>query len=85
MILTRDFITCENHCQITSLMTKKSLFTVTHALFFISFTKMRLKLVAILSWPQCVSRNLSPITASNQQCLCQCCVYLVRSHITELS
>ena len=48
-------------------------------------TKIRLKLAAILSRPQCVSRNLSPITASNQWCLCQCCVYLVRSDITELN
>ena len=37
MIFTRDFVTRENHCQITSLVTKKSLFTVTHALFFISY------------------------------------------------
>ena len=35
MIFTRDFVTRENHCQITSLVTKKLLFTVTHALFFI--------------------------------------------------
>ena len=38
MIFTRDFVTRENHWQITSLVTKKSLFTVTHALFFISST-----------------------------------------------
>ena len=36
MIFTRDFVTRENHWQITPLVTKKSLFTVTHALFFIS-------------------------------------------------
>ena len=36
MIFTRDFVTRENHCRIASLVTKKSLFTVTHALFFIS-------------------------------------------------
>ena len=36
MIFIRDFVTRENHSQITSLVTKKSLFTVTHALFFIS-------------------------------------------------
>ena len=35
MIFTRDFVTRENHWQITPLVTKKSLFTVTHALFFI--------------------------------------------------
>ena len=45
MIFTRDFVTCENHevtCenhwQITPLVTKKLLFTVTHALFFISLS-----------------------------------------------
>ena len=36
MIFTRDFVTRENHRQIASLVTQKSLFTVTHALFFIS-------------------------------------------------
>ena len=35
MIFTRDFVTRENHWQITPVVTKKSLFTVTHALFFI--------------------------------------------------
>ena len=36
MIFTRDFVTRENHWQIASLVTQKSLFTViTHALFFI--------------------------------------------------
>ena len=39
MIFTRDFVTCENYWQITPLVTKKSLFTVTHALFFISCSK----------------------------------------------
>ena len=38
MIFTRDFVTRENHWRIASLVTPKSLFTVTHALFFISFT-----------------------------------------------
>ena len=37
MIFTRDFVTRENYSQIPSLVTKKSLFTVTHALFIISF------------------------------------------------
>ena len=37
MIFTRDFVTRENHWQNTPLVTKKSLFTVTHALFFIYF------------------------------------------------
>ena len=36
MIFTRDFVTRENHCRIAPLVTKKSLFTVTHTLFFIS-------------------------------------------------
>ena len=36
MIFTRDFVTRENLWQIASLVTQKSLFTVTHALFFIS-------------------------------------------------
>ena len=35
MIFTRDFVTRENDWQIASLVTQKSLFTVTHALFFI--------------------------------------------------
>ena len=35
MICTRDFATRENHWQITSLVTKKLLFTITYALFFI--------------------------------------------------
>ena len=33
---TRDFVTRENYWQMASLVTQKSLFTVTHALFFIS-------------------------------------------------
>ena len=37
MIFIRDVVTRENHWQIASLMTPKSLFTVTHALFFISY------------------------------------------------
>ena len=37
MIFILDFFTRENHCQITSLVTKESLFTVTHALFYSSF------------------------------------------------
>ena len=40
MIFTLDFITRENHWQIASLVTQKSLFTVTHALFFISSTQV---------------------------------------------
>ena len=36
MIFTRDFVTRENHWQIASLVTQKSLYTITHALFFIS-------------------------------------------------
>ena len=36
MIFTRDFVTRENYWQIASLVTQKSLFTVTHTLFFIS-------------------------------------------------
>ena len=36
MIFIRDFVTRENHWQIASLVTQKSLFTVSHALFFIS-------------------------------------------------
>ena len=43
MIFTRDFVTRENHCRIASLVTKKSLFTVTHALFFISSLCMNMK------------------------------------------
>ena len=35
MIFTRDFVTRENYWQIASLVTQKSLFTVTYALFFI--------------------------------------------------
>ena len=38
MIFTCDFVTHESHWQITSLETKKSLFKVTHALFYISVT-----------------------------------------------
>ena len=33
---TRDFVTRESYWQIASLMTQKLLFTVTHALFYIS-------------------------------------------------
>ena len=36
MIFTRDFVTRENHWQIASLVTQKSLFMVTPALFFIT-------------------------------------------------
>ena len=36
MIFTRDFVTRENYWQIASLVTQKSLFMVTHALFLIS-------------------------------------------------
>ena len=41
MIFTRDFVTRENHWQIASLVTQKSLFTVTHALFFITCSPFR--------------------------------------------
>ena len=41
MIFTRDFVTRENHWRIASLVTQKSLFTVTHALFFISSSQSR--------------------------------------------
>ena len=41
MIFTRDFVTRENYWQIASLVTQKSLFTVTHALFLISYTLNR--------------------------------------------
>ena len=37
MIYTRDFVTRENHWQIASLVTQKSLFMVTNALSFISY------------------------------------------------
>ena len=38
IIFTGDFVARENHCRITSLLTKKkSVFTVTHALFYISW------------------------------------------------
>ena len=36
MIFTRDFVTRENYWQIASLVTQKSLFMVTHVLFFMS-------------------------------------------------
>ena len=36
LIFSRDFVTRENHWQITPLVTKNSLFTVTHALFVMS-------------------------------------------------
>ena len=36
MIFTRDCVTRENHCRIASHVTKEPLFTVTHALSFIS-------------------------------------------------
>ena len=38
MIFIYDFVIRENHWQIASLVTKKSLFTVTHALFYMSET-----------------------------------------------
>ena len=40
MIFTRDFVTRESYWQIASLVTQKSLFTVTNALFFISSLNM---------------------------------------------
>ena len=40
MIFTSNFVTRENHWQIASRVTQKSLFTVTHALFFISGTPL---------------------------------------------
>ena len=52
MIYTRDFVTRENHWQIASLVTQKSLFTVTHALFFISRVPLTREnqLVALAPW-----------------------------------
>ena len=41
MIFTRDFITRENLWQITPLLTQKSLFMVTHALFFIYYNSVQ--------------------------------------------
>ena len=49
MIFTRDFVTRENHWQIASLVTQKSLFTVTHALFFISTQSEDLLVVSDLT------------------------------------
>ena len=37
MIFSRDYVTRENHCQIASFVTQKSLYMVTHALFYILF------------------------------------------------
>ena len=56
MIFTRDFVTRENHWQIASLVTQKSLFTVTRAAFFTSysldFTKKKRKCFIIMGqWP----------------------------------
>ena len=50
MIFTRDFITRENHWQIASLVTQKSLFTVTHALLFISFPNFNGCTVEVCEW-----------------------------------
>ena len=64
MIFTRDFVTRDNHWPITPLVTKKSLFTVTHALFFISYTKnedrMRARdnCIEVLSIPHLYCNNL---------------------------
>ena len=57
MIFTRDFVTRENHCRIASLVTKKSLFTVTHALFFISLTNFE-----NYFWIACLSYFYTPIS-----------------------
>ena len=48
MIFTRDFVTRENHWQIASLVTQKSLFTVTHALFFISWWRHDMEMLSTL-------------------------------------
>ena len=56
MILTHDFVIRENHWQIASLVTQKSLFTVTHAVFFIychavyrcNTTNIRMKYVVFI-------------------------------------
>ena len=49
MIFTRDFVTRENHRQIASLVTQKSLFTVTHALFFISCHAMYIISIQVMN------------------------------------
>ena len=49
---TRDFVTRENYWQIASLVTQKSLFTVTHALFFIAwiYHKTSLMVCQVTGW-----------------------------------
>ena len=58
MIFTRDFVTRENHCRIAPLVTKKSLFTVTHTLFFISCKKMHLKMSSVKWQKFCPGLNV---------------------------
>ena len=58
MIFTRDFFTRENYWQIASLVTQKSLFTVTHALFFISS-------LCRCIWKYCASKMLVRYTLSS--------------------
>ena len=58
MIFNSDFFTRENHWQITPLMTKKLLFTVTHALIFMySYIIFRVPSLAILWLPICKWSN----------------------------
>ena len=51
MIFTRDFVTRENYWQIASLVTQKSLFTATHASFFISWIRI-VSFWFIFRWPR---------------------------------
>ena len=63
MIFTRDFVTRENYWQIASLVTQKSLFTVTHALFFM--LKSRDRLIFNIGIPILARRHLYIETVPN--------------------
>ena len=69
MICTHDFVTRENHRQITSLVTKKSLFTVTHALFFISWFPLFKTLWGWVKMATTLAHNILEYISMNEKFL----------------
>ena len=66
MIFTRDFVTRENHWQITPLVAKKSLFTVTHALFFISRASDSFYIFDVIKIPRAQNERHTMVAPSRQ-------------------
>ena len=80
MIFTRDFVTRENYWQIASLVTQKSLFMVTHALFFIWLSPSLLRYYRITD-----SRMAIVLHQPYQPIGCQTCIDIIDDQAKTVS